>query len=73
MKLIFVIVSRAVPVLSLSRQEPWRKDAEILILRHQPVERLAAMRLIATPGTILRWHRDMVRRRRARVSRRGRS
>jgi putative transposase len=31
------------------------------------------MRLIVTPGTILRWHRDIVRRRRARVSRRGRS
>jgi transposase len=38
-----------------------------------PVERLAAMRLIVTPGTILRWRRDIVRRRWARVSRRGRS
>jgi transposase len=38
-----------------------------------PAERLAAMRLIVTPGTILRWQRDMVRRRWARVSRRGRS
>ena len=38
-----------------------------------PVERLAAMRLIVTPGTILRWHRDIVRRRWARLSRRGRS
>ena len=28
-----------------------------------PIERLAAMRLIVTPGTILRWHRDIVRRR----------
>jgi putative transposase len=28
-----------------------------------PVGRLAAMRLIVTPGTILRWHRDIVRRR----------
>src|SRR5215469_2959145 len=37
-----------------------------------PIERLAAMRLIVTPGTILRWHRDIVRRRWARVSR-GRS
>jgi transposase len=36
-----------------------------------PVERLAAMWLIVTPGTILRWHRDIVRRRWARVSRRG--
>jgi putative transposase len=38
-----------------------------------PVDRLAAMRLIVTPGTILRWHREIVRRRWARVSRHGRS
>jgi hypothetical protein len=29
------------------------------------------MRLIVTPATIMRWHRDIVRRRWARVSRRG--
>jgi putative transposase len=34
-------------------------------------ERLAAIRLIVTPGTILRWQRDIVRRRWARLSRRG--
>ncbi len=38
-----------------------------------PVERLAAVRLIVTPGTILRWHRDIVRRRWVSWSRRGRS
>jgi hypothetical protein len=38
-----------------------------------PAGRLAAMRLIVTPGTILRWHRAIVRRRWAHVSRRGRS
>ena len=38
-----------------------------------PAERLAAMRLIVTPGTILRWQRDIVRRRWARWSRQGRS
>ena len=38
-----------------------------------PAGRLAAMRLIVTPATILRWHRDIVRRRWARLSRRGRS
>ena len=38
-----------------------------------PMERLAAMRLIVTPETILRWHRDIVHRRWARVSRRRRS
>jgi hypothetical protein len=67
----------------------WRwKDAEILMLRHQPraysrltwpdrawlallagtvpAERLAAMRPIVTPATIVRWQRDMVRRKWAR-------
>jgi transposase len=103
LKLIFLIVSRAVSLMGLSRRESWWKDAEILMLRHQlavaergrpgvrarltwpdrawlallagtvPVERLAVMRLIVTPGTILRWHRDIVRRRWARRSRRGRS
>jgi transposase len=103
LKLIFLIVSRVVSALGLSRRESWWKDAEILILRHQlavaqrerpraharltwldrawlallagtlPIERLAAIRLIVTPGTILRWHRDIARRRWARRSRRGRS
>ncbi len=103
MKLTFLIVTRAVSLLGLSRREARWKDAEILILRHQlavaqrerpraharlmwpdrawlallagtlPIERLAAMRLIVTPATILRWHRDIVRCRWARLSRRGRS
>jgi putative transposase len=103
LKLIFLIVTRAVSLLGMSRRESWWKDAEILILRHQlavaqrerpraharltwpdrawlavlagtlPAERLAAMRLIVTPATILRWHRDILRRRWARLSRRGRS
>src|SRR5215470_2158420 len=103
LKLIFLIVTRAVSVLGLPRRESWWKDAEILMLRHQlavaerehprahsrltwpdrawlallagtlPIGRLAVMRLIVTPGTILRWHRDIVRRRWARRSRQGRS
>jgi putative transposase len=103
LKLIFLVVTRAVSLLCLSRQQWWWKDAEILMLRHQlavaererprahsrltwrdrawlallagtvPAERLAATRLIVTPGTILRWQRDIVRRRWARLSRRGRS
>jgi transposase len=103
LKLIFLIVTRAVSLLGLLRREWWWKDAEILMLRHQlavaererprahsrltwpdrawlallagtvPAERLAAMRLIVTPGTILRWQRDIVRRRWARLSCRGRS
>jgi putative transposase len=101
LKLIYLIVFRAVPVLGLSRRESWWKDAEILMLRHQlavarrerpgahsrltwpgrawlallagtlSVERLAAMRLIVTPATIVRWHRGIVRRRWARVSHHG--
>jgi hypothetical protein len=38
-----------------------------------PSERLAAMRLIVTPATTVRWHRDIVRHQWARRSRRGRS
>jgi hypothetical protein len=98
LKLIFLVVTRAVSVLGLSRREAWWKDAEILMLRHQlavalrerprahsrltwpdrawlallagtlPVERLAGLPLIVTPATILRWHRDLVRRRWARLS-----
>jgi putative transposase len=103
LKLIFLVVTRAVSVLGLSRREAWWKDAEILMLRHQlavalrerprvhsrltwpdrawlallagmlPADRLAAMRLIVTPATILRWHRGIVCCRWARLSRRGRS
>jgi putative transposase len=35
LKLVFLIVFRAVSVLGLSRRESWWKDAEILMLRHQ--------------------------------------
>jgi hypothetical protein len=35
LKLIFLVVTRAVSVLCLSRREAWWKDAEILMLRHQ--------------------------------------
>ena len=103
LNLVFLIVTRAVSLLGLSRRESWWKDAEILMLRHQlavaerehprahsrltwpdrawlallagtlPIGRLAVMRLIVTPGTILRWHRGIVRRRWARRSRQGRS
>ena len=44
-----------------------------LLARTVPSEHLAAMRLIVTPGTILRWQRDIVRHRWGRRSRRGRS
>jgi hypothetical protein len=35
LKLIFLIVSRAVSLLGLSQREAWWKDAGILMLRHQ--------------------------------------
>jgi hypothetical protein len=35
LKLMFLVVPRAVAVLGLSRREAWWKDAEILMLRHQ--------------------------------------
>src|SRR5689334_17370036 len=102
LKLVFLVITRAVSLLGLSRRESWWKDAEILMLRHQlsvalrerprahsrltwpdrawlallagtlPMDCLAAMRLLVTPGTVLRWHRDILRRRWARRSRSGR-
>jgi hypothetical protein len=42
MKLIFLIIARAVSLLGLSRRQWWGKDAEILMLRHQ----LAAAELV---------------------------
>jgi hypothetical protein len=35
LKLIFLIVTRVVSLLGLSRREEWWKDAEILMLRHR--------------------------------------
>jgi hypothetical protein len=35
LKLIFLVVSRAMSLIRLSRRESWWKDAEILMLRHQ--------------------------------------
>jgi hypothetical protein len=35
LKLMFLIATRAVSLLGLSRREGWWKDAEILMLRHQ--------------------------------------
>jgi putative transposase len=101
--LVFLVVSGVMSLLRLSHREPWWKDAEILMLRHQlavaererpkararltwpdrawlaallagtvPAGSLAGMRLLVTPGTILRWHRGIVRRRWGRLSRRGR-
>jgi hypothetical protein len=51
----------------------WPDRAWLAVLAGMlPVDRLAEMWLIVTPGTILRWQRDIVRRRWAHRSRRGR-
>src|SRR6185437_12932004 len=46
------------------RGQTWPDRAWLALLAGTlPIERLAGMRLIVTPGTILRWHRDVGRRR----------
>ena len=57
----------------LARKLTWADRAWLAVLAGLlPVGRLAGIRLIVTPGTFLRWHRDLLRRRWARRSRRGR-
>src|SRR5271155_53671 len=92
LRFVFLLITRTVTWLRLSRrQETWR-IAEILILRHQlavlqrrqprrpklnwadrallaillgaiPKARRQGLRLLVTPDTILRWHRDISARR----------
>src|SRR5512140_3634578 len=92
LQFIFLLITRVITWLRLSRREEAWQTAEILILRHQlavlqrrqprrpnlnwadrallatllaviPKERRQGLRLLVTPDTILRWHRDIVRRR----------
>ena len=98
----FLLITRMISWLRLSRREGAWQAAEILILRHQlavlqrrqprrphltwadrallaallsviPKARRQGLRLLVTPDTILRWHRDIVRRRWAARSKRGRT
>ena len=98
----FLLITRMISWLRLSRREGAWQAAEILILRHQlavlqrrqprrpapdlggpgtargPAQRdtestAPGLRLLVTPDTILRWHRDIVRRRWAARSNRGRT
>src|SRR6266702_372597 len=91
LRFVFLLTTRAVSWLRLSRREETWKTAEILILRHQlavlqrrqprrpnltwadrallvtllsvmPKARRPGLRLLITPDTILRWHRDIGRR-----------
>src|SRR5256884_5479485 len=101
-RFVFLLITRTVTWLRLSRREEAWRIAEILILRPQltvpqrrkprrpkltgadrallatllgviPRARRHGMRLLVTPDTIVRWHRDLVRRRWAARSRRGRT
>ncbi|MEY9889946.1 transposase [Catenulispora sp. MAP5-51] len=55
----------------LSRKLNWVDRAWLVLLAGLlPNDRLARIPLIVTPGTLLRWHRDLLRRRWARRSRR---
>jgi hypothetical protein len=53
LRLVFLIATRAVSLLGLSRRESWWKDAEILMLRHQfaVAEREHPGRTVATMTT----------------------
>ncbi len=102
LRFVFLLITRVVSWLRLSRREEAWQTAEILILRHQlailqrrqprhpnlnwadrallaallsvvPKARRRGLRLLVTPDTILRWHRDIVRRRWAATSMRGKT
>ena len=92
LRLLYLITTRLLASLRLTRSEDSWKSADILLLRHQltvlqrqvharprtswadraliavllnviPRPRRAALPMFITPDTVLRWHRDIVRRR----------
>ena len=100
LRFVFLLITRVVAWLRLSRREEAWRITEILILRHQlavlqrpcrpklnwadrallatllgviPKARRHGLRLLVTPDTILRWHRDIIRRRWAARSIRGKT
>jgi putative transposase len=102
LRFVFLLITRVVAWLRVSRREEAWRITEILILRHQlavlqrrqpcrpklnwadralltillgmiPKARRHGLRLLVTPDTILRWHRDIVRRHRAARSIRGKT
>jgi putative transposase len=67
------VAQRRIPPRQLQRKLTWADRAWLALLAGLlPKQRLARLRLIVTPGTLLRWHRDLLRRRWAHRSRRGR-
>src|SRR5712691_3438896 len=102
LRFVFLLITRVITWLRLSRREETWKTAEILLLRHQvtvlerhqarrpklnwadrallatlsgviPKARRQGLRLLITPDTIMRWRRDILQRRWAARSMRGRS
>ena len=102
LRFVFLLITRVVTWLRLSRREEAWRITEILILRHQlallqrrqprhpklnwadrallaillgviPKARRHGLRLLVTPDTIMRWHRDIFGRRWAAKSARGKS
>jgi transposase len=102
LRFVFLLITRVVAWLRLSRREEAWRITEILILRHQlavlqrrqpcrpklnwadrallaillgviPKARRHGLRLLVTPDTILRWHRDIIRQRWAARSTRGKT
>jgi transposase len=101
LRFVFLLITRVITWLRLSRREETWKTAEILLLRHQltvlrrhqacrpkltwadrallatllgviPKARRKRLRLLITPETIVRWRRDILQRRWAARSMRGR-
>jgi transposase len=101
LRFVFLLITRVITWLRLSRREETWKTAEILLLRHQltvlrrhqacrpkltwadrallatllgviPKARRQRLRLLITPETIVRWRRDILQRRWAARSMRGR-
>ena len=102
LRFVFLLITRVITWLRLSRREETWKTAEILLLRHQltvlrrhqacrpkltwadrallatllgviPKARRQRLRLLITPETIVRWRRDILQRRWAARSMRGRT
>jgi putative transposase len=67
------IAQRRTPPRDLHRKLTWADRAWLTLLAGLlPHDQLPRLRLIVTPGTLIRWHRDLLRRRWARRSRRKR-